>query len=64
MKNFLKIGLVAGSMIVALSSCSATQEGSSTTDSLGVDSMAVDTMMSDTTMTDTVVTDTSKRDSM
>ncbi len=64
MKNLLVIGLFAGSIIMALSSCSATQEGSSTSDSLRVDSAAVDTMMSDTTMTDTVVTDTSKRDSM
>ncbi|MGV3683977.1 MAG: hypothetical protein ACO1NS_00030 [Daejeonella sp.] len=64
MKNLLMIGLVAGSIVTALSSCSATQEGSSVTDSASVDSMAVDTMMSDTTLVDSVVTDTSKRDSM
>ena len=64
MKKLLMIMLCAGSVITALSSCSATQEGSSTTDSASVDSAAVDTMMSDTTMRDTVVTDTTKKDSM
>jgi hypothetical protein len=60
------ITLCAGSvfLISALTSCSATQEGSSTTDSMSVDSAAVDSMMTDTTTRDTVITDTVTRDSM
>lgn len=64
MKKILIPMLVAGSVFTALSSCTATQEGSITTDSLSADSVTVDTMMMDTTTRDTVVTDTVTRDSM
>jgi hypothetical protein len=63
MKKLFMIMLCAGSIITALSACSATQEGQGTaTDSTSV--TTTDTTMMDTTTRDTVVTDTAKRDSM